>query len=455
MATTAAVILAAGQGTRLKSKIPKVLHLIAGRPMIDYVIATARELKLIATVVVVGHGADQVRRALGDRVAYAVQSPQLGTGHAVLQTQSVLEGKSDAVLVLYGDMPLLSTEVLRNLVRMYEQQDATIAMLTCIRQEAMGFGRVVRGEEDRVLEIVEESQASPRQLEIRELNLGVYCFSSSWLWSNLPRLTASPKGEYYLTDLVALASDQGRRVEAIVVEDPVQVLGINDRVHLAAAERAVRTRIAESLMRGGVTIVDPHTTYVDAEVVVGADTVIRPNTHLYGQTHIGTDCIIGPNTMVRDSAIGDDCHVQFSVVEEAVLEDHVSVGPFAHLRKGAHLAEGVHMGNFGEVKNSSLGAGSKMGHFSYLGDAQVGKDVNIGAGTVTCNFDGHAKHQTVIEDGAFIGSDTMLRAPVRVGKRARTGAGSVVTHDVPDDVTVIGAPARPTKKTKDTKAIGE
>jgi bifunctional UDP-N-acetylglucosamine pyrophosphorylase/glucosamine-1-phosphate N-acetyltransferase len=438
----AVVILAAGQGTRMKSRLPKVLHTIAGRPMIGYVLDTVAHLSSLKPVLVVGHGADQVREAIGAAVTYVVQEPQLGTGHAVLQTVKVLEGLADTIVVLYADMPLLSAETLDSLVRRHATSGGPITMLTCVYPDPMGFGRILRDAEGRVLGIVEEAQATPEQLAIRELNCGIYCFEATWLWQYLPRLAQSPRGEYYLTDLVGMAVKDRRRVEAVVVEDPLETLGINDRVHLARVEGVVRGRIRESLMRSGVTMVDPASVYVDAGVAVGQDTVIRPNTHLQGKTSVGRDCVLGPNSIVRDSTIGDGCRIEASVVEGATVETRSSVGPFGHLRSGAHLAEGVHMGNFGEVKNSYLGPGAKMGHFSYLGDTTVGANVNIGCGTVTCNFDGKSKHKTVIEEDAFIGSGTMLVAPVKVGARAVIGAGSVVTHDVPADSVAYGNPAR-------------
>ena len=441
--TTAAVILAAGLGTRMKSALPKMLHPVAGRPMILYGVGSARALGAESIVVVIGHGADKVREVVGDGVIYAIQPEPLGTGHAVMQAEPMLRGRADTVLVFYGDMPMLRAEALAQLAQTHRDTGATLTLLTLLADDPMGFGRILRDANGRVTGIVEDALATPEQKSIRELNCGVYCFRADWLWPSLGKLRKSPKGEYFLTDLLEMAVAEGQRVEAVTTEDAEQMLGINDRTHLARAESIARRRIAERHMLGGVTFQDPASIYVDADVEIGVDTVILPNTHLQGKTRIGGRCRIGPNTIVRDSQIGDDCEVKASVVEEAVLEEHVGIGPFAHLRKGAYLARGVHMGNFGEVKNSRLGPGAKMGHFSYLGDADVGADVNISAGTITCNFDGERKHRTVIEDGAFIGSDTMLVAPVRIGKGARTGAGSVVTHDVPPDTVAYGVPARP------------
>ncbi len=358
------VILAAGLGTRMKSALPKVLHPVAGRPMVLYGVEAARSLEAEAVVLVVGHGADQVRSVVGDGVLYAVQPEPLGTGHAVMQAEPLLRERRGTVLVYYADMPLLRAETLRQLVAAHRETGATLTLLTLVADDPMGFGRIVRDSAGRVLGIVEEAVATPEQKQIRELNCGVYAFRGDWLWDNVARLRRSPKGEFFLTDLVEMAVAQGRRVEAVATDDAEQMLGINDRTHLARAEAIARKRIAERLMLSGVTFQDPMSTYVDADVQVGADTVIFPNTHLLGKTRIGARCRIGPNTIVRDSTIGDDCKVEASVVEEAVLEDRVDIGPFAHLRKGAHLAQGVHMGNFGEVKNSYLGPGTKMGHFS-------------------------------------------------------------------------------------------
>lgn len=437
------VILAAGQGTRMKSDLPKVLHPLAGRPMLAYSLDLAAQLSTEPPVLVVGHGADAVRQAVGDRARCVEQSPQLGTGHAVLQAAPLLKGSSQHLIVFYADMPLFRLDTLQRLIAQHRSQAATLTVLTVEPDNPRGFGRILRGKSGRVTAIVEEHEATPAQRAIREMNTGLYVFEADWLWANLPKLPLSPKGEYYLTDLVSMAAQEaGLRVESSVCADPSEALGINTRAHLAEAETLVRKRINDQLMLAGVTLVDPATTYIEAGVQVGADTVIYPNTHLQGHTSIGGACVIGPNTIIRDSTIGHRCEIEASVVEGATLEDEVDVGPFAHLRKGAYLCRGVHMGNFGEIKNSRLGPGTKMGHFSYLGDATTGADVNIGCGTITCNYDGQRKHPTVIGDGAFIGSDTMLVAPVRVGHKAKTGAGSVVTHDVPDEAIAYGVPAR-------------
>lgn len=452
--TLGVVILAAGQGTRMKSALPKVLHPLAGRPMVLYPIEAARPLTPLPPVLVVGHGAEEVRRAVGESVAYVEQREQLGTGHAVLQARPALEGRADEVLILYGDMPLLTTETLRRVVQARREAGATVALLTVVAEDPRGFGRVVRGDDGSVLRIVEEADATEAERAIRELNAGVYACDAAWLWEHLPRLPLRPKGEYYLTDIVEMAVGEGRRVVAVATSDPTEVLGINTRVHLAEAEAALRRRINRRWMESGVTMIDPETTYIEADVVIGPDTVIWPNTFLRGRTRIGARCQIGPSAVIEDSVIGNGCRVFASVVEGAIMEDGSDVGPFSHLRPGARLGAGAHVGNFGEVKNAVLGPGVKMGHFSYVGDAEVGAGANIGAGTVTCNFDGRRKHRTVIGDEAFIGSGTMLVAPVRVGRRAVIGAGSVVTRDIPDRTLAYGVPARERGPVKEDEGDG-
>ncbi len=443
-----ALILAAGLGTRMKSDLPKVLHPLGGRPMLHWVVQACRHATGRAPYVVIGPQAERVRQAAGDVAAFIEQRERLGTGHAVLQARAQLAGKSTHLLVVSADMPLLRPETLARLVENQQAHDGPLTMLTAEAEQARGFGRVLRDAQGRIQAVIEEAHATPEQRAIRELNVGAYCFRGDWLWGQLEALPLSPKGEYYLTDLVERAAREPGGVAAVSVEDRDETIGVNTREHLAQAEAALRARINRRWMLAGVTLVDPATTYIGSEVKLGQDTVILPNTHLEGRTVIGRGCRIGPNTIVRDSTIGDDCRVEASVVEGATLEEEVDIGPFAHLRQGAHLCRGVHMGNFGEVKNSRLGPGVKMGHFSYVGDATIGAEANIGAGTVTCNFDGERKHRTEIGAGAFIGSDTMLVAPVRIGEGARTGAGSVVTHDVPDHSVAVGVPARVIRRLK-------
>lgn len=441
-----AVLLAAGQGTRMKSHLPKVLHPIAGKPMLWHTLRAVERTSTEKPVVIVGHGAEQVTKFVGDSAHCVLQQPQLGTGHAVMQAESLLKDKTDYVVVAYADMPLLRAETFQRLVETQKQNSGPLSLLTVIAEDPRGFGRILRKEDGTVAAIVEEHAATPEQKTIKELNVGAYCFSAEWLWEALRRIKLSPKGEYYLTDTVELAVKDNLPVQALLHDDLLETIGINTRVHLAEAEAAMRGRINRGLMLAGVTMIDPASTYIEAGVTVGRDTVILPNTYIQGAAEIGENCTIGPNTHIRNSKIGDRCKVFMSVMEDALLEDDVDIGPFARLRKGAHLMNHVHMGNFGEVKDSTLGPGVKMGHFSYIGNAQIGANTNIGAGTITCNYDGEKKHPTQIGEEVFIGSDTMLVAPLNIGKRSRTGAGAVVTKDVPDDTLVVGMPARAIRK---------
>ncbi len=442
-----AVLLAAGQGTRMHSDTPKVLHLLCGRPMLWHSLQAVRQVSSEKPVVIVGHAAEAVKQYVGEMAICVVQEPQLGTGHAVLQAESLLRGKTDLVIVVYADMPLLRGETLGRLVDAQRTSDGPMSLLTVAADDPRGFGRIARGSDGQVTAIVEEYVATPEQLEIHELNVGAYCFQSEWLWDALHRIEKNPKkGEYYLTDLVQLAADARLPVQAVVHDDWSETIGINNRIHLAEAEAALRGRINREHMLNGVTLSDPAATYIDVGVVIGKDTVVLPNTHVLGSSRLGEGNVIGPNSIIRDSSIGNRCKVLASAMEGAVLEDDVDMGPFARLRRGAHLASHVHVGNFGEIKDSYLGRGVKVGHFSYIGDATIGPNTNIGAGTITCNYDGEKKNPTEIGEDVFIGSDTMLVAPVKIGDRAKTGAGAVVTKDVPPDTLAVGMPARGIKK---------
>ncbi|MGD8404491.1 MAG: bifunctional UDP-N-acetylglucosamine diphosphorylase/glucosamine-1-phosphate N-acetyltransferase GlmU [Anaerolineales bacterium] len=443
-----AVLLAAGQGTRMKSGLPKVLHPLAGKPMLWHTLQALGQVTNEKPVVIVGHGAGQVEDFVGESAECVLQEPQLGTGHAAIQAESVLRGRADYVIVTYADMPLLRGQAFQKLVETQKRNRGPISMLTVIAEDPRGFGRILRKADGTVAAVVEEFVATPEQKAIKELNVGAYCFSADWLWDALHRIELSPKGEYYLTDTIALAVEDNLPVQALVHDNLQECIGINTRVHLAEAEAVMRGRINQDLMLAGVSMIDPASTYIDVNVTIGKDTVVMPNTYIQGNTTIGEGCEIGPNAHVRNSQIGNHCQVFMSVMESAVLEDDVDMGPFARLRKGAHLMNHVHMGNFGEVKDSTLGPGVKMGHFSYIGNADIGARTNIGAGTITVNYDGEKKHPTEIGEEAFIGSDSMLVAPLKIGDRSRTGAGSVVTKDIPDDTLVVGMPARAIRKLK-------
>jgi len=442
-----AVLLAAGQGTRMKSALPKVLHPLCGKPMLWHVLEALKSAATEKPVVVIGHGADDVKKYLGESADCVLQEPQLGTGHAALQAESLLRGKTDYVLITYADMPLLRGETFKQLVETQRLNSGPFSLLTVSADDPRGFGRIVRKADGTVEAIVEEYVATPEQQKIKELNVGAYCFKADWLWDALHRIPKNPKkGEYYLTDIVEIAVQDNLPVQAVLHDDFSETIGINTRVHLSEAEAAMRMRINQEHLLNGVSMMDPASTYIEAGVQIGKDTILMPNTYLHGNTVIGEGNVIGPNTVIRDSRIGNRSKVLSSVLEGAVLEDDVDVGPFARLRKGAHLKSHVHMGNFGEVKDSTLHEGVKMGHFSYIGNADVGANTNIGAGTITANYDGEKKNVTEIGEDVFIGSDTMLVAPLKLGNGARTGAGAVVTKNVPEDTLVVGMPARAIRK---------
>jgi len=445
---TSVVLLAAGKGTRMRSKVPKVLHSLAGQPLIWHALSVIKEFSSELPVIVVGEGAEAVKEVVGEAAQFVMQRKQLGTGHAALQAKDLLKGKSDLVMVVNADLPMITKETLQHLLDIQEDNPGPLTLLTVINENPRGFGRILRDEAGHVKTVVEEVDCTPEQSAIKELNVGAYCFQADWLWEHLEKLPLSSNGEYFLTDTIGLASSAGQPVKAYILENPIEAMGINTRVHLAEAEAILRERINKKWMLAGVTMVDPDTTYIDINVRIGEDTILYPNTFLEGDTHIGEDCRIGPSAILRDSQVGNHCKIISSLLEYAKLEDHVEIGPFGRLRKGAHLLDGVHMGNFGEVKNATLGPGTKMGHFSYIGDATIGNNVNIGAGTITANYDGKEKHHTTIEDNAFIGSDTMLIAPVKIGKGASTGAGAVVNKDVEENTVVVGIPARAIRKKK-------
>jgi len=436
-----AIILAAGLGKRMPSAVPKVLQPLAGRPIVQHVVDAARAAGFERPAVVVGAGAAEVGDALGDAVDYVDQPEPLGTGHAVAQARDAAAG-AEHVLVLNGDVPLITPETIERLAAAHLEQGADLTFLTAVVPDGGEYGRVQRDAVGRVVAVLESAELSEGDGGPAEINAGHYCFRASWLWPRLERLPAGPDGEQYLTSLVSLAVREGAVLVAVNAADADEVQGINDREQLARAAALMRERINRRHLLDGVTLVDQATAYIDAGVTIGGDTVVQPNTHLLGSTSVGAGCEIGPNAVVRDSSVGERCRVIASTLEEAVLEDDIVVGPYSHLRPGAYLCSGVELGNYAEVKNARLGRGVKMHHFSYIGDADVGDGANIGAGTITCNFDGAAKHRTVIGRDAFIGSDTMLVAPVTVGDGAKTGAGAVVTDDVPAGAVVAGVPAR-------------
>ena len=429
----------------MRSRLPKVLHPLAGRPMIEHVLRAVDEAGASPAIVVVGHGATAVETLLADRPGTHTvrQAAQLGTADAVRAALDHVPAGTGSVLVTMGDAPLLPGELLAALHREHVARGAVMTLLSAQLEDATGYGRIVRDATGAATEIREEAQLDDATHAISEVNAGSYCFDLAWLCEALPRVAASPSGELYLTDLLALAVADGRPVAVVSVPGDVTAMGINDRVALAQAEEILQRRIAERHMRGGVTIVDPASTRIDAGVEIGQDARIEPGSTLLGNAVIGEDAIIGPNAYVVDSRIGPRTRVWASVVEASVVAEDVEIGPYSHLRPGCEIGPGCRIGNYAEIKHSRLGAGTQQHHFSYLGDANVGERVNVGAGTVTANFDGSLKHPTTIGDDVFLGVDTMLRAPITIGAGAKTGAGAVVTRDVAPGTTVVGMPARP------------
>lgn len=449
------VILAAGKGTRMRSRLSKLVHPVAGLPMVRQVVELGRELRPAATALVVGHDADQVVEAAGDGVEVVLQAEQLGTGHAVLQAREVLQGRSDLVVILYGDTALLRLETLHRMID--ATADAALVLLTYVRGTSAvhdavsaSYGRIDRDEVGRVVGII-ELPGPKRYDEINEVNAGVMVARSDWLWEQIGKLPRSEKGEYFLTDLVAPTVEAGHRVDTVQPNDPDEILGVNTQAQLADVNRIAMDRIRDHFLDSGVRMLDPSTVYIDSTVEIAPDAVIQPNTHLRGQTTIGTRSEIGPNSIVESTTIGERCRVVASVLEQSWVGNGVTIGPFAHLRPGARIEDDVELGNYAEVKASTIGARTLIHHVSYIGDATVGADTNVGAGTITCNYDGVEKHQTTVGEGVFIGSDTMLIAPVTLGDGARTGAGSVVNRDVAPGQLVVGVPARPIRPARTPK----
>ncbi len=436
------VILAAGQGKRMKSKLPKVLHPLMGRPLIERVLGAANALEAEKTVVVVGKdGEARIRAALATRegLQFVLQDPPLGTGHAMTQTRPFVGDGDEDLLVLCGDAPLLTRETLMRLVKHHRATRAACTVLTAMPADPFGYGRIVRDEAGRVLQIVEHRDATQEQLSIREINTSIYCFRSADLFDALETLRPdNEQAEYYLTDVIAALVASGKPVEALMTQDSDEAEGINTRSQLARAEAVLRRRINEGLMLSGVTIVDPDNTYIEDRVTIGRDTTILPGTVLKGHTSIAEDCQIGPYCTLEDVIVNECCQVKaFCVLEGVRLSPGARVGPFSYLRPGTVIGAEAHVGASVEIKNAIIGERARVMHLSYLGDCEVGPDTNIGAGTITCNYDGRTKHRTHIGKQAFIGSDTILVAPVSVGDGAMTAAGSVITHDVPDDSLAI------------------
>lgn len=429
-----AIILAAGKGSRMKSSLYKVLHPVAGKPMVEHVFDQIDHLNVDEVVTVVGFGAEKVKEQLGERSNYALQTEQLGTGHAVLATSEVLGDKVGTTLVICGDTPLLTQETLEELVKHHEKTEAKATILSAVASDPTGYGRIIRDQNDHVEKIVEQKDATPEELLVTEFNTGTYCFDNALLFEALNKVgNDNAQGEYYLPDVISILREQGEIVTAYTMDSEEESMGVNDRVALAKATQYMSARINEELMRNGVTFVDPSNTYIEKDVIIGADTVIEPGVMLRGKTVIGENCIIGANSDITDSTIGDHVVITSSNIKQSTILDYSDIGPYAHIRPNTILKEHVHVGNFVEIKNATVDKGTKVGHLTYVGDATLGQDINVGCGTVFANYDGKRKHHVTIEDHAFIGSGSILVAPLTIGKNSMTAAGSTITQDVFED----------------------
>lgn len=444
----AGVVLAGGIGVRMKSSFPKLFHKLLGKPIISYVLDNLSKLNLDKIILVISPNLEEKFKEIGgNEITYVIQEKPLGTGDALRTAMPELED-TDKVLVVNGDAPLITTDILGGLLESHKE-DVSAVVLTTILDNPMHYGRVVKDKDENIVKIVEAKDASPEEKRIREVNTGAYCFSVKELKVAIEKLdNNNAQGEYYITQLIEILNSMGKRVIAYQTDLGSLALGINSRVDLALATKRLLEQKIEELMDEGVTIVSPENTYIEPEVKVGQDTVIEPFSVLKGTTVIGENCIIGPSTYLLNTEIGNECEIFYSVIKNSKIESNVRVGPFAHIRDGAHIKSYSAIGDFVEVKKSTIGSYTKALHLSYLGDADIGERVNIGAGTITCNYDGKTKHKTTIEDDAFIGSNTCLRAPIKIGKGAITGAGSVVLEDVAPETTVVGVPARPIEKKK-------
>ncbi|WLR41924.1 bifunctional UDP-N-acetylglucosamine diphosphorylase/glucosamine-1-phosphate N-acetyltransferase GlmU [Bacillus carboniphilus] len=427
-----AVVLAAGQGTRMKSSLYKVLHPVCEKPMVEHVIDQVQKLNLEIIVTVVGHGADQVKQQLKNKSQFSLQNEQLGTAHAVMQTSEFLKGKKGTTIVLCGDTPLITAETISQLIGLHEKTKAKATVLTAIAKDPTGYGRIIRDNEGNVGKIVEHKDANEEELKVSEINTGTYCFDNEVLFDTLTKVkNDNAQGEYYLPDVIEILFKSNEKVSAFATNNFEETLGVNDRVALSQAEKYMKDRINRKHMKNGVTIIDPNQTYISDSVEVGKDTVIYPGTIIKGQTSIGEGCQVGPNSEIANSTIGNGTVIKQSVVHESEIKDQAVIGPFAHIRPSSFIDKNVKIGNFVEVKKSDIGSDSKVSHLSYIGDAEVGTNVNIGCGTITVNYDGKAKHLTKIEDDAFIGCNSNLIAPVKIGNKSTVAAGSTITEDVP------------------------
>lgn len=441
------IILAAGQGTRMKSKLYKVLHPVMGKPMVEHVLEQVEDLHPQEIVTVVGFGSELVKEKLGNRSKYALQTEQLGTGHAVLMAEEILKNKSGMTLVICGDTPLLTAETLKDLISHHQENQAKATILTAYTENPMGYGRVIRNQHNLVEKIVEQKDATAKEQTVKEINTGTYCFDNESLFDALKKVgNDNAQGEYYLPDVIEILKKENQIVSAYIMDDFSESLGVNDRIALSEANRLMKKRINRQHMLNGVSLIDSENTYIESDVVIGSDTVIEPGVLLKGKTVIGEECMIGAHSEIINSQLSDHVTIRSSHIEGAIVESGSDVGPFGRLRPGAHLAKNVHIGNFVEIKNSKIDEQTKVGHLTYVGDATLGKEINVGCGTIFVNYDGKNKHHITVGDHSFIGCNANLIAPVQVGVNSFIAAGSTITDDIPDDALAIARSKQVNKK---------
>ncbi|MGM9928001.1 MAG: bifunctional UDP-N-acetylglucosamine diphosphorylase/glucosamine-1-phosphate N-acetyltransferase GlmU [Bacillus sp. (in: firmicutes)] len=438
MSNRFAIILAAGQGTRMKSRLYKVLHTVCGKPMVQHVLDQVSSLNVQEIVTIVGHGAEKVQGTLGEKSKFALQAEQLGTAHAVMQAEELLQDRPGTTFVICGDTPLIKAETMEALIKQHEQQGAKASILTAYLEDPTGYGRIIRNEEGLVEKIVEHKDATEAEKQVTEINTGTYCFDNQALFATLKKVSNdNAQGEYYLPDVIEILKSEGEIVTAYQTDDFEETLGVNDRIALSQAEKTMRQRINLEHMRNGVTLIDPEHTYIEADVTIGSDTIIYPGTVIKAGSSIGQECVIGPNSEIQACEIGDCTIIRQSVAHNSSIGSHVNIGPFAHIRPQSQIADEVKVGNFVEIKKSTFGKGSKASHLSYIGDAEVGENVNLGCGSITVNYDGKNKFLTKIGDNAFVGCNSNLIAPVTVGAGAYIAAGSTITTNVPEEALSI------------------
>jgi bifunctional UDP-N-acetylglucosamine pyrophosphorylase/glucosamine-1-phosphate N-acetyltransferase len=432
MKGTAVIIMAAGKGKRMKSNQPKVLHNLAGKPILNYVLDTVDKLEAKRKILIIGYKSDKVRKLIGDKIEYAEQTEQLGTAHAVLQTKKLLSNFKGDILILSGDVPFITVKTLKKLLKYHQDNNFCCTLLSAVLKNPKGYGRIIREKKGKIQGIIEEVDLSIEKKKITEINSGIYCFDKERLFQTLEKISTDNKqGEYYLTDTVKILLEEGLTLGNTMVKDYSEILGINNRLDLANASKKIYQKTLQRLMLRGITIVDPNSIFIEQGVKIGQDSIIYPFTIIEKDTKIGSDCFIGPYSHLINADVGNGVRIWASLIENSTIKEGANIGPYAHLRPGTVVEKDAKIGNFVELKKTVMGEGSKASHLTYLGDAIIGKRVNIGAGTITCNYDGVKKNKTVIEDGVFIGSNNSLVAPVKLGKNSYTGAGSTITEDVP------------------------